>query len=177
MTHNDASLTRRQVLARAGGTGLLVAAGPVSVLGSARPASAASASADGTPEQIHLTWGADPATSVTVSWASPAPSVRPRVILRPGPAGRPGRIVPATARTYTDGLNGETVWTYHAEITGLASGGSYSYTVTADNDSAEPFTSSFTTAPRGRAPFRFTSFGDLATPNTQWVLSLSLIHI
>jgi len=171
MTHNDASLTRRQVLARAGGTGLLVAAGPISVLGSARPASAASASADGTPEQIHLTWGADPATSVTVSWASPAPSVRPRVILRPGPAGRPGRIVPATARTYTDGLNGETVWTYHAEITGLASGGSYSYTVTADNDSAEPFTSSFTTAPRGRAPFRFTSFGDLATPNTQWVLS------
>ena len=43
----DSSLTRRQVLARAGGTGLLVAAGPVSVLGSARPASAASASADG----------------------------------------------------------------------------------------------------------------------------------
>ena len=70
MTHDDSSLTRRQVLAGAG-TGLLAAAGPVSVLGSARPASAASASADGTPKQIHLTWGADPATSVTVSWASP----------------------------------------------------------------------------------------------------------
>jgi hypothetical protein len=27
----------------------------------------AAASADGTPEQIHLTWGTDPATSVTVS--------------------------------------------------------------------------------------------------------------
>jgi len=172
MTHDDSSLTRRQVLAAAGGTGLLVAAGPVSVLGSARPASAASASADGSPEQIHLTWAADPATGVTVSWASPAPATRPRVIIRPGPAGRPGRIVPATERTYTDGLNGETVWTYHTEIAGLAPGGTYEYTVTADNDSsAQPFASTFTTAPRGRAPFRFTSFGDLATPNTQWVLS------
>ena len=122
MTGDDSSLTRRQVLAGAG-TGLLAAAGPVSVLGSARPASAAAASADGTPEQIHLTWGADPATSVTVSWASPAPAARPRVILRPGPAGRPGRILPATTRTYTDGLNGETVWTHHAEITGLTPGG------------------------------------------------------
>jgi hypothetical protein len=171
MTHDDPSLTRRQVLAGAG-TGLLVAAGPVSILGSSRSASAASASADGTPEQIHLTWGTEPTTSVTVSWASPAPAARPRVILRPGPAGRSGRVIPATARTYTDGLNGETVWTYHAEISGLAPGGTYSYTVTADNDSsAEPFASTFTTAPRGRAPFRFTSFGDLATPNTQWVLS------
>src|SRR5260370_400420 len=29
----------------------------------------------------------------------------------------------------------------------------------------------FSTAPEGRAAFRFTSFGDLATPNTDWVLS------
>ena len=29
----------------------------------------------------------------------------------------------------------------------------------------------FRTAPAGRPPFRFTSFGDLATPNTAWVLS------
>jgi Calcineurin-like phosphoesterase len=71
-----------------------------------------------------------------------------------------------------DGINGETVWTYHAEISGLAPDTGYSYTVTADNDSsAQPFAATFTTAPLGRAPFRFTSFGDLATPNTQWVLS------
>jgi hypothetical protein len=169
MTRDDSSLTRRQVLAGAGGTGLLAAAGPVSVLGSARPATrsaSAGSAADGTPEQIHLTWGADPASSVTVSWASPGPAVRPRVLLHPG------RTVPAVQRTYTDGLNGETVWTYHAEITGLAPGRAYQYAVTADNDaSAPPFAASFTTAPRGRASFRFTSFGDLATPNTQWVLS------
>jgi hypothetical protein len=167
----DSPLTRRQVLAGAGGTGLLAAAGPVAVLGSARPpARRASASADGTPEQIHLTWGADPATSVTVSWASPGEATGPRVRLTRG--GGFGRTVPAIQRTYTDGINGETVWTYHAEISGLASDTGYSYTVTADNDSsAQPFTATFTTAPLGRAPFRFTSFGDLATPNTQWVLS------
>jgi hypothetical protein len=45
--------------------------------------------------------------------------------------------------------------------------------VTADNDSnaAQPFAATFATAPRGRAPFRFTSYGDLATPNGAWVLS------
>jgi 3',5'-cyclic AMP phosphodiesterase CpdA len=45
--------------------------------------------------------------------------------------------------------------------------------VTADNSSqaAKPFTATFRTAPRGRAPFRWTSYGDLATPNTGWALS------
>jgi len=174
--HDDSSRarppapTRRQVLAGAGGTGLLAAAGPLSILGAARPAQAASAGADGTPEQIHLTWGADPASSVTVSWASPAAATRPRVLIRPD--GGWHQTVPALQRVYTDGINGETVWTYHAEITGLRPDATHEYIVTADNDSsAEPFAASFTTAPRGRAPFRFTSFGDLATPNTQWVLS------
>jgi hypothetical protein len=37
--------------------------------------------------------------------------------------------------------------------------------------SAQPFAASFTTAQAGRHPFRFTSFGDLATPNIEWVLS------
>jgi hypothetical protein len=172
MTHDDSPLTRRQMLAGAGSAGVLAVAGPVSVLGSARPARAASAggAADGTPEQIHLTWGADPASSVTVSWASPAEATRPRVLLRRG--GDFGRTVTAIQRVYTDGINGETVWTYHAQITGLAPDTGYSYTVTADNDSSSaPFSATFRTAPRGRAPFRFTSFGDLATPNTQWVLS------
>jgi hypothetical protein len=169
----DSSVTRRQVLAGAGGTGLLAAAGPVAVLGSARPPARrvpGGGAADGTPEQIHLTWGADPATSVTVSWASPGEATGPRVLLTRG--GGFGRTIPAVQRTYTDGINGEAVWTYHAEISGLAPDTGYSYTVTADNDSsAQPFAATFTTAPLGRAPFRFTSFGDLATPNTQWVLS------
>ena len=81
--------------------------------------------------------------------------------------------VPAVRRTYTDGLNGETVWTYHARLAWLEPGNTYNYTVTAANSSraAKPFAANFTTAPEGRQAFRFTSFGDLATPNTEWVLS------
>jgi Purple acid Phosphatase, N-terminal domain/Calcineurin-like phosphoesterase len=170
MIDDDTSLTRRQILVGAGGSGLLAAAGPLTVLGAARPASASGGASDGTPEQIHLTWGADPASSVTVSWASPGQANGARVLLSRG--GGFGRTVRAVQRTYTDGINGETVWTYHAQITGLAPDTEYSYTVTADNDgSSPPFSASLRTAPAGRAPFRFTSFGDLATPNTQWVLS------
>jgi hypothetical protein len=144
------------------------AAAPISARAATR--TTAATAADGTPEQIHLTWGDDPASSVTVSWASPGPARRPRVVFRH--AGGGSHVVPAAQRVYTDGINGETVSTYHAELTGLRPSSAYGYTVTADNDtSARPFAATFSTAPRGRQPFRFTSFGDLATPNTQWVLS------
>ena len=158
------SLSRRQVLA-AGGTGLLAA--------TATPAKAATtrrlargAVADGTPEQVHLTWSEDPATSVVVSWASPGPANRPQVRIGQ-------RVIAAEAEPYTDGISGEAVWTYHARVGGLRPGALYAYAVTADNDddAADPFTATFRTAPQGRAPFRFTSFGDLGTPNTEWVLS------
>src|SRR5437868_9918546 len=85
----------------------------------------------------------------------------------------PARTVHGVQRLYTDGLNGETVFTYHARVHGLKPNTRYRYELTADNDSnaAQPFAATFTTAPRGRAPFRFTSYGDLATPNGAWVLS------
>jgi len=124
------------------------------------------AAGDGTPEQIHLTWGENPSAGVVVSWASPGPAIRPRVRIGQ-------RVIPAELRQYTDGINGETVWAYHAPVGGLRPGATYAYTVTADNDSnaADPFSATFRTAPAGRKAFRFTSFGDLATPNTAWVLS------
>jgi hypothetical protein len=164
------ALSRRQMLA-ASGTGLLAATTAAVPANAAtgsevRNRSSSPESGNGTPEQVHLTWGDDPATSVVVSWASPGPAVRPRVRIGQ-------RLIHATERSYTDGVNGETVWTYHARVTGLRPGATYGYAVTADNDAnaADPFSATFTTAPAGRAKFRFTSFGDLATPNTQWVLS------
>ena len=161
-----APVTRRGFLTGAGAAGALAAAAP---LGMSRAAKAATP--DGTPEQIHLTWGEDPTTSVVVSWASAAQAVRPRVHL--GPSHRHGIELPAVQRTYTDGLNGQTVFTYHAHLDNLAPNTAYTYFVTADNDSngSNPFSATFRTAPRGRAPFRWTSFGDLATPVTSWVLS------
>ncbi|MBV9447005.1 MAG: metallophosphoesterase family protein [Streptosporangiaceae bacterium] len=159
-------LSRRQVLAAAGGTGLLAAAASPAQASTTRLGGPRSGAGDGTPEQIHLTWGEDPTTSVVVSWASPDRALRPRVRI-----GK--RVIPAEQRQYTDGLNGETVWTYHARVGGLRPGATYAYAVTADNDgdAADPFTATFQTAQAGRHPFRFTSFGDLATPNTKWVLS------
>ena len=155
-------VSRRQVLA-VGGTDLLAAtANPTRA--AARTRGARAAGGDGTPEQIHLTWGENPATSVVVSWASPEPATRPRVRIGQ-------RVIKAEPRQYTDGINGETVWTYHARIDGLRPGATYAYAVTADNDSdaADPFTATFRTAPHGRAAFRFTL--DLATPNTASLLS------
>jgi hypothetical protein len=165
----DTGPSRRQVLAGAGGAGLLAAV-PVISSRQLRRTLGQPAASDGTPEQIHLTWGNDPATSMTVSWAAAQEASLPRVLLarQRGPAAE----IPAVQRTYRDGMNGGTVWTYHAELSGLIPDTSYSYAVTADNDrSVAPFTGTFRTAPRGRRPFRFTSFGDLATPNTSWVLS------
>jgi hypothetical protein len=168
---DESEPSRRQVLAGAG-AGLLVAgatARPVAPGTRPQPRPQRAAASDGTPEQVHLTWGPDPATSVTVSWASPEPGIRPRVLLS-GPGG--SRVASAVRRTYTDGLGGEVVFTYHAQLTGLTPDTGYQYEVTVDNDTADPpLRASFTTAPRGRAAFRFTSFGDLATPNPKWVLS------
>ncbi len=124
------------------------------------------AAADGTPEQIHLTWGNDPARSVVVSWASPGQAAAPRVRIGQ-------RVIPAIERGHADGLSGEASWTYHALVDGLRPGGTYGYAVTADNDrnAADPFSATFRTAPQGRAAFRFTSFGDLAAPNARWASS------
>jgi hypothetical protein len=115
---------------------------------------------NGTPEQVHLTWGDDPATSVVVSWGSPARAARPRVRIGQ-------RVILASEQAYTDEATGKTVWTYHAQVPGLRPGATYAYAVTADNDSnaRDPFTATFRTAPTSRAAFRFTSFGDLSCPD------------
>jgi hypothetical protein len=161
------SLTRRGFFKSAGATGVTAAA---SVFTS-HSVEAKATPADGTPEQIHLTYGDDPSSSLFVSWVSPAQAINPRVLVRRLSAD--DKVVHAIQRTYTDGLNGQTVFTYHAKLDGLHPGSTFHYAVTADNDRrrAHPFEATFQTAPRGRVAFRWTSYGDLATPVTSWVLS------
>jgi Calcineurin-like phosphoesterase/Purple acid Phosphatase, N-terminal domain len=160
-----AKLSRRTFVAGVGLSGLLSSASSRDLSGRSE-----SKTADGTPEQIHLTWGEDPASSVCLSWASAAQAINPRVHITQSSG---SHAVHAVQRTYTDGLNGETVFTYHAELAGLKADCEFHYWVTADNDRnrARPFGATFKTAPRGRKPFRWTSYGDLATPNTAWTLS------
>jgi Purple acid Phosphatase, N-terminal domain/Calcineurin-like phosphoesterase len=142
------------------------------------------------PEQLLLTWGRDPATDVTVSWSAPGTVAQPAPVLsfstqpisahNPGwlvklPDPRPldvtGRYGEATAISFTDGLNGQTTYFYHVQLTGLKPGTRYYYQVS--DGAATPSTagSSFETAPTGRAKFRFSSYGDLATPS--WDLNTS----
>jgi hypothetical protein len=143
----------------AGTTGLIAATAAGQARG--RPEAA-----DGTPEQVHLTWEDAATRTVVVSWASPGQAVRPRVRIGQ-------RVIPATERSSTDPLSGAVIWTYHARVDGLRPGATYGYAVTTDNDgnATDPFSATFTTAPEGRAAFRFTSFGDLATPKPAWALS------
>ena len=159
-------LSRRQFLQVAGGTGFTAVAVRFGLGdGYAFAAGPGGASGLGTgtvPEQIHLTWGADPSSEVTVSWASPAPQASPQVTLSPAVGGQ--TVFDATARTYTDGLSGEVVHCYHVPLTGLSPTTTYTYTVADPGDTTATFSSTFTTTGTGRFPFAFTSFGDLGTP-------------
>src|SRR5690348_18267874 len=78
---------RRQVLAGPGGPGLLAATAN-SAKAATRVRRTRAAARDGTPEQIHLTWGHHPASRGAVSWAPPGQAVtaRVRVGQRAGPA-------------------------------------------------------------------------------------------
>ena len=142
------------------------------------------------PEQLLLTWGADPATSVTVSWSAPGTVAQPAPVLaysrEPITAERPGKLVrlpeprpldvarryeQASAVSFTDGLNAQTTYAYHVQLTDLEPHTRYYYQVS--DGAAEPSTagSSFETAPTGRAKYRFSSYGDLSTPS--WDLNAS----
>lgn len=146
-------LDRRSFLRGAGYGGLVVAASPVLW---------SQAQAAGAPpvDQLHLGFGDDAATEMTVSWVSADRVRRPRVRLGT-PRGGPGVVVGAETRTYRDAVTGREVFTHHARLTGLRPGSRYVYSATHDGAPAESGT--FRTAPRGRVPFRFTSFGDQGT--------------
>src|SRR5262249_42298599 len=137
------------------------------------------------PEQLWLTWGANPATDMTVSWLSPGTVPMPAPTLAysrfPISAANAGRVVQlpeprpldvtqrypqASSVAFTDGLNAQTTYYYHVELRDLEPGTTYYYQVS-DGATPTPSTAgaSFTTAPSGRSKFRFSSYGDLATPS------------
>src|SRR5215472_4240102 len=153
-------LSRRQVLSTAG---LAAVAVPLVKISGA-PALVPQPDAVGAPgpEQVHVQFGADAASQVAVSWATPVAVPRPR--LRLGhTAGDFGLEVDAEVRTYTEALTGQTVWTYHARLDGLEPDRHFVYQVV--NDGAAPVSGMFRTGPRGRSRgFRFTSFGDQSIP-------------
>jgi hypothetical protein len=137
------------------------------------------------PAGLHLAFGADPATQMSVSWQLRGPAADPFVRIGADPD-QLGERIPAEIRalaTPVSAINpasGGPVEQYylHARLAGLEPGRTYYYRVGHRgldgprepdgrrelgglNGSGEPGgVGSFTTAPRTRAPFTFTAFGD-----------------
>jgi Calcineurin-like phosphoesterase/Purple acid Phosphatase, N-terminal domain len=163
---NESSLelSRRRLLAAAGvGGGALLAASIIGTgEGETAPAPPSPEDVATTPVAgLHLQFGADASSEMVVSWHTLQAVRHPRVML--------GRLdgtleqtVTATETSYTDAKSGQVVYGYHAKLYRLRADSAYLYT--AMHDDAEPEFGTFRTAPRGRARFTFTSFGDQATP-------------
>jgi hypothetical protein len=119
-----------------------------------------------TPVQgLHLTFGKDPARQMVASWITEGAVGRPRVVYGTLDGGF-GASALADTRTYVDGTSGRTVFVHHAAIEGLHPNTEYMYSV--QHQGATPDAGTFRTAPAGRAPFTFTSFGDQSAPQVSW---------
>lgn len=178
MVSNDSDesgrLTRRHALGMVGAAGAVAAATPL--LGAA-PAEAGTRSGSAafhpspdtggaSPVQgLHLTFGADPSRQMVVSWLTDGPVKKPRVLYGTLEHGL-GSTAEARTRTYTDGKSGRVVYVHHAALSRLSPGTSYVYLVS--HEGAAPDSGMFKTAPRGRQPLTFTSFGDQSAPQVTW---------
>ena len=161
----DLDMSRRRLLAAVGfGSGALVAAS-LGVVGEARADTLPVAPSDPTQTPtvagLHLQFGADASSEVTVSWHTLQPVQHPRVALG-RLDGKLEQTAEARPTSYTDGKSGKVVYAYHATLSGLQADSSYMYA--AMHDGAQPDFGTFRTAPHGRAAFTFTSFGDQGTP-------------
>jgi hypothetical protein len=164
-TELNLELSRRKLLAAAGIAGGAAVAVSLVGTGAVQAAFASSPSPDlriAPPVAgLHLQFGADAPSEIVVSWHTLQPIRNPRVMLG-HPDGKIERVVAANETNYTDAKSGQVVHAYHAKIGQLQADSSYLYA--ALHDGAEPGFGTFRTAPRGRARFTFTSFGDQATP-------------
>jgi Purple acid Phosphatase, N-terminal domain/Calcineurin-like phosphoesterase len=153
-----AGVSRRSFIGGVGITagGLLVASSPVLWQQAAKADTV-------TAEQVHLTFGQDPAREVAVSWVTPTSVSNPTVMVGTA-AGGFGRNVMAETRTYTDSNNGIQTIAQHARIEGLRPDTAYVYRIVSDGETQ--VSGAFRTAPEGRVPFRFTSVGDIACGDT-----------
>jgi hypothetical protein len=191
--------TRRRFIIGSAGAGAVAALGGTAIRAprafaatapSGPPASTLPLPTTTEPEQLLLTWGANPATQVTVSWSAPGTVAQPAPALaystRPITDANPGRLIKlpdpspldvtrryddAASVSFTDDLNGQTTYFYHVQLSDLWPATRYYYKISDGAATPSAAGASFVTAPAGRAKYRFSSFGDLATPS--WDLNTS----
>jgi phosphodiesterase/alkaline phosphatase D-like protein len=157
----DLELSRRKLLAAAGIVGGAAIAASLIGTSAALAAPPAPDPPDTPPVTgLHLQFGADAAAEMVVSWHTLRTVRDPRVMLG-SLNGKLDRIVAAKEISYVDAKSGAVVYAYHATIGELQADAAYLYG--ALHDGTAPEFGTFRTAPRGRARFTFTSFGDQAT--------------
>jgi 3',5'-cyclic AMP phosphodiesterase CpdA len=110
---------------------------------------------------LHLQFGSNASTEIVVSWHTTSAVENPRVLVGT-PTGGFGSTVEAETRTYRDAKSNTQVRVNHARLQNLTPDTDYVYA--AVHDGATPELGTVHTAPAGRTPLRFTSFGDQATP-------------
>jgi hypothetical protein len=167
-SESSQELSRRKLLAAAGIGGAMMAAS-VFETGKAAANQPDFPSSDPDPSPgatqpvagLHLQFGADASSEMVVSWHTLQPVDGPRVLLGTLD-GAFLQTVAAEETSYTDAQSGQKVFAYHAKLSRLHDDQAYLYG--ALHDHAAPQFGTFRTAPRGRAPFTFTSFGDQGTP-------------
>ena len=164
-TEFNLELSRRKLLAAAGIAGGATVAASLFGSGVARAAPAPPPSPDPMTAPpvsgLHLQFGAGASSEMVVSWHALQSVRNPRAMLG-ALDGKLERVVAAKEISYTDAKSGQVVYAYHAKIGELPADTAYLYG--ASHDGAAPEFGTFRTAPRGRARFTFTSFGDQATP-------------
>ena len=164
----EAGVSRRRLLTTSAATTIIGAglgAGAVALLGPpghgpslwTQPAQRGAQPVGG----LHLQFGKDAATEVVVSWHTTDPIANPRVMLGTSTSGL-GRTVSVETRTYRDAKSNTEVRVHHARLDNLSPDTDYVYA--AVHDGTNPELGTVRTAPSGRKPLRFTSFGDQATP-------------
>src|ERR1700691_203207 len=169
-------VTRRTALAAGGvGVGGLILGGGLAV---GVPAADAALPTTTAPEQLRLEFGNDPETEMTGSWSAPGTVPMPAPTLaystRPISATNRGTVIALPASTpldltkgprrgpsstsFLDGQTGQTTYHYHVPLRDLQPDTTYYYEVS--DGAGSTASAQFRTAPRGRASFRFTAFGD-----------------
>ncbi|HEY0497769.1 MAG TPA: metallophosphoesterase family protein [Kutzneria sp.] len=160
------TVSRRGALGLFGATAVAAPLLGTATAEAATPAFVPSVGNGATPVQgLHLQFGADPSRQMVVSWITESSVRKPRVVYGTLEGGF-GGCADADTKTYVDGTSGRTVYIHHAELTRLRPNTQYMYA--AQHDGATPDAGTFRTAPSGRMPFTFTSFGDQSAPQVTW---------
>src|ERR1700722_9595848 len=111
---------------------------------------------------LHLQFGKDASAEFVAPWPPTDRVGTPRVMVGMPTSGF-GRVVQAETRTYRDAKSKTEVRAHPARLDDLVPDTDYVYA--AIHDGTNPELGAVRTAPSGRKPLRFTSFGDQAIPD------------